>query len=84
MSVSSNDPDMPTIETGEYLHTKSRNHYEVIGVAMHSESHEPLVIYRPLYDTKYELFARPFDMFTEKVELGGVLRPRFERLTNEQ
>jgi len=55
----------------------------VIGVAMHSESHEALVIYRPLYDTKYELFARPFDMFTEKIKLDGVMRPRFERLSNE-
>ncbi|HRF28355.1 MAG TPA: DUF1653 domain-containing protein [Candidatus Saccharibacteria bacterium] len=74
---------MPALETGTYLHTKSGNHYEVIGVAMHSESHEALVIYRPLYDTKYELFARPFDMFTEKIKLDGVMRPRFERLSNE-
>ena len=51
------DPDLPTLEKGKYLHTKSGKYYEVLGVSLHSETHEPLVVYRPLYDTKYELFA---------------------------
>ncbi len=73
------DPDLPTIEKGIYRHTKSGNLYEVIGVTFHTESYEPLVIYRPLYKSKYELFARPYAMFRETVELNGEMKPRFEK-----
>ena len=74
------DPDMPSIQQGEYIHTKSGKHYEVLGVAMQTETQEPLVIYRPLYDTKYEFFARPFAMFVENIELQGSSVPRFQKV----
>ena len=72
------DPQPKSIQKGTYRHTKTGNLYEVIGVALHSETSEQLVVYRPLYSTKYELFARPYDIFTEAVELKGETRPRFE------
>jgi hypothetical protein len=60
---------------GRYRHFKG-NDYEVIGVATHSETREPLVIYRPLYGNG-GLFARPLSMFTEVVERDGQKQERF-------
>ena len=72
-----------TIEKGSYRHTKTGNLYEVIGVALETESEEPLVVYRPLYENEYELFARPQVMFTEMVEIDGVSVPRFEKINEK-
>ena len=36
-----------TIQTGRYRHFKG-NAYEVIGIARHSETEEPMVVYRAL------------------------------------
>lgn len=72
----------PTIEKGTYRHNKMGNLYEVLGVALETETSEPLVIYRPLYGGDYELFARPYSMFIEKVEINGTLVPRFEKVEN--
>lgn len=76
------DPDLPDIAKGNYRHTKSGKLYEVIGMTFHTENYEPLVIYRPLYDGKYELFARPYDMFMQTIELNGETKPRFEKLND--
>lgn len=73
----------PEIEKGIYRHNKKGHLYEVIGVALETETGEPLVVYQPLYeDAEYELFARPYAMFTEEVEVNGVMKPRFERLND--
>lgn len=74
------DPDIPTAELGLYRHNKSGDIYEVVGTAAHSETHEPLVVYRPTYESKYQLFARPYEMFVDTVELNGEKKPRFEKL----
>lgn len=71
--------------TGKYRHYKG-NYYKVIGVAMHSETREKLVLYKALYDcpeleAEYgsdPFFVRPYDMFFEKVVVDGVEMPRFE------
>ncbi len=68
-------PPLPVIALGRYLHYKNLP-YEVIGVARHSETLAPLVVYRPLYG-EGALWVRPFDMFTEDVEVDGQRRPRF-------
>lgn len=68
------DP-LPTLAVGLYRHYKG-NRYEVIGVARHSETHEPLVVYRPLYG-EGALWVRPYAMFTGTVVVGGVEQPRF-------
>lgn len=66
---------MSTIQAGLYRHYKG-NHYEVYGVARHSESEDELVVYRALYG-EYGLWVRPLSMFVETVEINGVLQPRF-------
>ncbi|MBP6381455.1 MAG: DUF1653 domain-containing protein [Pseudomonadales bacterium] len=64
---------------GSYRHYKGEL-YDVIGVATHSETGERLVVYRPQYGER-ALWVRPLAMFTQIVEVDGVGRPRFERLS---
>ncbi|HKI52136.1 MAG TPA: DUF1653 domain-containing protein [Geothermobacteraceae bacterium] len=66
------------IVAGEYQHFKG-GEYEVIGVATHSETFEPLVVYRPLYG-EMNLWCRPASMFAEKVEIEGKHVDRFQLL----
>lgn len=70
----------PVIEKGIYIHTKSDKQYEVLGVAFGTETSEFQVIYRPLYKAEFELFARPYEMFVETIEIDGVSQPRFTRI----
>ena len=74
------DPLPEKIALGKYLHIKSGNYYEVLGVALHSETLEQLVVYKPLYQSNFELFVRPFEMFTEEVMIDGALKPRFQKI----
>ena len=66
---------LPALPTGPYVHYKG-GRYEVLGVARHSETHEALVVYRPLYG-EGALWVRPFEMFVEDVVIDGVRQPRF-------
>ena len=72
--------ETPKIEKGTYRHTKSGKLYDVLGVALNTETEEFEVIYRPLYDAEYELFARQYPMFVQTVEIDSVIVPRFEKL----
>lgn len=66
-----------------YHHFKSADmRYEIVGTALHTETEELLVVYRPLYKTDYELFARPVSMFFEHIEKPeiGYSGPRFIRI----
>ncbi len=65
-----------TITLGRYRHYKG-NEYQVLGVATHSETLEPLVVYRPLYG-KEAIWVRPYDMFVETIEIEERSLPRFE------
>lgn len=71
-------PPLPPTPTGRYRHYKG-GEYEVIGVARHSETLEPLVVYRPLH-RQTGLWVRPHAMFFEQVEVSGRLVARFEPL----
>ena len=71
-------PPLPPAEPGRYRHYKG-GEYEVVGVARHSETLEPLVVYRPLYNAS-GLWVRPHAMFFEEVTVDGVRRLRFERI----
>ena len=63
------------VVAGRWRHYKGRD-YEVIGIARHSETEEPLVVYRTLYGD-FSLWVRPLAMWTEEVEIGGRRVPRF-------
>jgi hypothetical protein len=71
-------PPLPTLALGRYTHYKGLP-YEVIGVVRHSETHEAMVLYRPLYG-EAALWVRPFAMFQENVLINGQMRPRFAYL----
>ena len=68
-------PALPSIQLGRYRHYKG-GEYEVVGVVRHSESLEPLVLYRPLYGNSGS-WVRPFAMFLEPVAHQGKSQPRF-------
>ena len=63
------------IQPGIYRHFKG-NRYEVIGMANHSETMEPMVVYRALYG-EHGLWVRPAAMWNEQVEKNGYSGPRF-------
>ncbi|MEO9383249.1 DUF1653 domain-containing protein [Chromobacterium phragmitis] len=67
------------IQPGIYQHFRNRQLYQVLGTASHSETREPLVMYRALYG-EYGLWARPAAMFEEMVEHEGRMVPRFSLL----
>jgi len=71
-------PPLPHTPPGRYRHYKG-GEYEVVGVARHSETLEPLVVYRPLYNAS-GLWVRPHSMFFEQVEIEGKWQPRFARI----
>jgi hypothetical protein len=71
-------PPLPELPTGRYRHYKG-GEYEVIGTVRHSETLEPLVLYRALYGAR-GLWVRPAAMFAEEVVIDGLPQPRFRRL----
>lgn len=71
-------PPLPDTPLGRYRHYKG-GEYEVIGVARHSETHEPLVVYRPLYNAT-GWWVRPYAMFFGTLEVDGERRARFVKV----
>ena len=63
---------------GRYRHFKG-NEYEVLTVARHSETTEPMVVYKALYGDG-SVWVRPASMWLETVERDGKKYKRFYRL----
>jgi hypothetical protein len=70
-------PPLIVTPPGLYRHDKGLL-YEVMGTARHSESLEPMTLYRALYGEQ-GLWVRPAAMFNEEVVIDGILQPRFAR-----
>lgn len=64
-----------TVKPGRYRHYKGRS-YEFICLAYHTETEEPMVIYQALYGTR-KVWARPYSLWIEEVEVNGTMVPRF-------
>ena len=73
-------PPLPELAPGRYRHYKG-GEYEVVAIVRHSETLEPLVLYRALYGER-GLWVRPHAMFVETVVLDGRRVPRFARLAD--
>lgn len=76
MSENANEP----IKPGRYRHFKGKE-YEVLCVATHSETREPMVVYRALYG-EYGVWVRPASMWNELVERDGKVYRRFTYIGN--
>ena len=77
------------IKNGKYQHYKG-DMYEVIGLAHHTETKTPMVLYKALYDipelTKIYgnpvIFTRPYEMFIETITINKKEIPRFKYIDN--
>ena len=69
------------VKPGKYRHFKG-GLYEVIGLASHSETMEPMVVYRALYGER-GLWVRPAAMWQEMVDRDGYHGPRFCSMEEE-
>ena len=67
---------MDEIKPGCYRHFKG-NEYEVLYIAKHSETLEPMVVYKALYG-ECGIWVRPASMWNETVERDGKIYKRFE------
>ena len=63
---------------GLYRHFKGKE-YRVLGLARHSETLSPMVVYQALYGER-GIWVRPLPMWAESVEHQGVKQVRFERI----
>ncbi len=68
------------LKLGKYRHFKG-GEYELLGIASHSETLEPMVVYRALYG-EHGLWVRPAAMWTEEVNRPDYNGPRFIYLGN--
>jgi hypothetical protein len=77
--VSADDlPPLPTIAPGLYRHYKG-NTYRLIGMARHSETLEPLVVYQPQCEGA-SMWVRPAGMWSELIEHEGQRIERFTKI----
>ena len=63
------------LKKGKYRHFKG-NEYEVLYTAKHSETLEPMVVYRAMYGG-HGVWVRPACMWNETVERDGKTYRRF-------
>nr|WP_315495779.1 DUF1653 domain-containing protein [uncultured Rhodoferax sp.] len=71
-------PPLISTPTGRYRHYKGME-YQVLDTVRHSETLEPMTLYRALYG-EHGLWVRPATMFLETVVIAGVAQPRFTRI----
>jgi hypothetical protein len=76
----SNDllPPLITTPPGRYRHYKGME-YDVLGTVRHSESLEPMTLYRAFYG-EHGLWVRPAAMFNDNVVIDGIEQPRFRKI----
>ncbi len=73
---------LPPVPAGRYRHYKGQP-YELLGVVRHSETLEPLALYRPLYGDA-ALWVRPWAMFFDTVMVDGLAQRRFAPVSDSR
>ena len=75
---------LPLVATrpGRYRHYKG-GLYVVVDTVRHSETLEPMTLYRALYGDQ-GLWVRPAAMFNEELEIDGLWQPRFRLISDEK
>jgi hypothetical protein len=76
-------PPLITTPPGRYRHYKG-GLYEVVGTVRHSETLEPMTLYRALYG-EHGLWVRPAAMFNGDVDVAdgvSARQPRFVKIPN--
>lgn len=72
--------EIPSIGSIYHHFKDASKHYEIVGIALHTETEEEMVVYKPLYEGAIApLFVRPLELFigeVDKPELG-YKGPRF-------
>ena len=63
------------LKPGKYRHFKGKE-YQLLNIATHSETMEPMVIYRALYG-EGNLWVRPAAMWSEEINREDYQGPRF-------
>ena len=71
-------PPLIITPPGRYRHYKGME-YEVLDTVRHSETLEPMTLYRALYG-EHGLWVRPAAMFLEMVVIAGKSQPRFTKI----
>ena len=66
---------MEPVKLGHWRHFKG-GEYDVIAIAKHSETEEPMVVYRARYGDR-AVWVRPVSMWNETVTRDGKTFPRF-------
>ncbi len=75
LSMNNELPPLVCTPPGRYRHYKG-GLYEVLGTVRHSETLEPMTLYRALYGEQ-GLWVRPAAMFNGTVVVDGREQPRF-------
>lgn len=73
---------LPVLRPGRYRHFKG-NEYRLLYVARHSETLEPMVVYRALYG-EGGVWVRPAAMWSEIVDRDGYHGSRFTLIEPDQ
>ena len=73
--MNNDEEQTQSIPLGRYKHYKG-GEYQVQDIAIHSETEQLMVVYRPLYGDR-KLWVRPLAMFNELVEHNGQQKKRF-------
>lgn len=79
--MAASDHDLPALlctPQGLYRHYKG-GMYAVLATTRHSETLEPMTLYRALYGTR-GLWVRPASMFDDMVNHEGIFQRRFMRI----
>ena len=74
-------PPLIVTPPGRYRHYKG-NLYDVVSTVRHSETLEPMTLYRALYG-EHGLWVRPAAMFGEDVVVEDVTTARFTKVADD-